>query len=569
MRPSFVAWALYLASGSVHAAVTIYSQRPLGLPTSSVDSARHFYVAIQAKAGDVAGLSIPQKGSFYGFSVEMSVISQILGKNSTHLQVPFLNLMGNLQQRGGAVHVRLGGNTQEFAALVPELSDGKTFSKENGTNENTSLTPNVVYTLDLFEMMKKISALVNVKWYLGVPFKDTTNWQLQIVEHGQAALGDNLLGLQAGNEPDLYAAHGQRVQPYGPSDYFGEFGSLINAIEKNPAIPHKNMLIGPSLATGDWIPEQVWDTGFIPAYSSSLSALAVEHYPNNNCFAQFGIGAPKNSQEEFHTYLNHTAGQLLLRPYLNSSAIAQAAGKPFLMFETNTASCGGFPGISDSFGAALWALDYGMQMAYSNFSGAMLHVGGQNVYYNPFTSPPTSESSFHKWTVGAIYYSTLVMAEAFGLSNTSRIVDLLGNEANIYTPQYAIYENDVLSKVALFNYVSDPSGANDYRATIQMQGGTVPKEVVVKYLASDSVANKFNITWAGQTLGSRFEVDGRLKGNPEAIRIACDQTLTLVPFRCARPALHWYSCAKKLCLRMARRSHFRLRRTPAQSTQQQ
>ena len=55
------------------------------------------------------------------------------------------------------------------------------------------------------------------------------------------------------------------------------------------------------------------------------------------------------------------------------------------MFETNTASCGGFVGISDSFGAALWGLDYAMQMAYSNFSGALFHVGGQNVYYNPFT----------------------------------------------------------------------------------------------------------------------------------------------------------------------------------------
>ena len=58
------------------------------------------------------------------------------------------------------------------------------------------------------------------------------------------------------------------------------------------------------------------------------------------------------------------------------------------MFETNSASCGGFPGISDSFGAALWGLDYGMQMAYSNFSGALFHVGGQNVFYNPFTRMP-------------------------------------------------------------------------------------------------------------------------------------------------------------------------------------
>lgn len=37
-------------------------------------------------------------------------------------------------------------------------------------------------------------------------------------------------------------------------------------------------LIGPNIATGDWTPEMVWDTGFIPSYSSSLAALAVEQY---------------------------------------------------------------------------------------------------------------------------------------------------------------------------------------------------------------------------------------------------------------------------------------------------
>jgi hypothetical protein len=52
------------------------------------------------------------------------------------------------------------------------------------------------------------------------------------------------------------------------------------------------------------------------------------------------------------------------------------------MFETNTASCGGFAGISDSFGAALWGADYALQMAYGNFSGALFHVGGQADFYN-------------------------------------------------------------------------------------------------------------------------------------------------------------------------------------------
>lgn len=56
------------------------------------------------------------------------------------------------------------------------------------------------------------------------------------------------------------------------------------------------------------------------------------------------------------------------------------------MFETNTASCGGFKGLSDSFGAALWALDYGLTMAAVNFAEALLHVSGQGVYYNVSTS---------------------------------------------------------------------------------------------------------------------------------------------------------------------------------------
>ena len=68
--------------------------------------------------------------------------------------------------------------------------------------------------------------------------------------------------------------------------------------------------------------------------------------------------------------------------YYNSGMVAQAANLPLIMFETNTASCGGFAGISDSFGAALWTIDYGMQMAWSNFTHALLHIGGQNVFYN-------------------------------------------------------------------------------------------------------------------------------------------------------------------------------------------
>ena len=74
-----------------------------------------------------------------------------------------------------------------------------------------------------------------------------------------------------------------------------------------------------------------------------------------------------------------------MRNLLDSTLLAQQYSLPFIMFETNSASCGGFAGVSNVYGIALWALDYGLQMVYSNLTHALIHMGGQDVYYNPFT----------------------------------------------------------------------------------------------------------------------------------------------------------------------------------------
>lgn len=76
----------------------------------------------------------------------------------------------------------------------------------------------------------------------------------------------------------------------------------------------------------------------------------------------------------------------------------------------------------------------------------------------------------------------MVMAEAMGPSNTSQILDLNANSENVYTPAYAIYENGVPARVALFNYIDDPSGASTYSASISVNG-VVPSQVKVKYVS--------------------------------------------------------------------------------------
>jgi hypothetical protein len=83
------------------------------------------------------------------------------------------------------------------------------------------------------------------------------------------------------------------------------------------------------------------------------------------------------------------------------------------------------------------------------------------------------QGAYRQWTIGPIYYSVLAMAETLGSSNVSQVLDLNANNASIYTPAYVIAERGSPTRVALFNYITDPSGASDYTANIVVQSQTV------------------------------------------------------------------------------------------------
>ena len=90
-----------------------------------------------------------------------------MGKNSSYIQVPFLNLMSTLASRAGEVHIRVGGNTQDYATLVDFLDQGRVIEKMSQDTNNPTSTPTLLFTRDLLYMMNNISNFVPVKWYLG------------------------------------------------------------------------------------------------------------------------------------------------------------------------------------------------------------------------------------------------------------------------------------------------------------------------------------------------------------------------------------------------------------------
>ncbi|KAG6871647.1 hypothetical protein C0995_001867 [Termitomyces sp. Mi166 len=261
---------------------------------------------------------------------------------------------------------------------------------------------------------------------------------------------------------------------------------------KSVNLPGTDLLVGPSIAYANWTTEEVWNMGFVSAYNENLAFLTVENYPTDNCALCFYTGSLiHDPQTIFPNFLSHTSQfseNNIIQKFLNSTQFTIANGKWLLMMETNTGSCSGFPGISDAFGATLWRIDYAFQMAYNNFAGGMIHVGGQNVYYNPFTPPLTNQSTFHQWTVGPTYYSALVAAESIGPSNGTQVFDFGANSGNVYTPAYAFYENRDPVHVGIINYVTDPMGASDLQVQIVIGGSAIgqsnqgPASVKVKYI---------------------------------------------------------------------------------------
>lgn len=131
-----------------------------------------------------------------------------MGQHGKTINPIFLNYMANIRNRAGCGPViRVGGNTQESSTLVFD-KDAATTEKIKIHNYSPTQTPIINYTPELLYVMANISSLIDVEWYFGLSFNETSvttqNPNVPLAaEWIQRILGSNLRGLALGNEPDL------------------------------------------------------------------------------------------------------------------------------------------------------------------------------------------------------------------------------------------------------------------------------------------------------------------------------------------------------------------------------
>jgi hypothetical protein len=188
----------------------------------------------------------------------------------------------------------------------------------------------------------------------------------------KSLLGPWLAGIELGNEPDSYAHHGLRALPWTPSEYEAQVSAYRRAIARvAPAIPVAGPGVSGSRAFQRWGPAEV--------RRQHPALLTGHHYPLS-CKA---LPAPS-----IEALLSARTRKKEAASLLRFLAVSRASTTPFRMDETNTVSCGGKAGISDTFASALWAVSYIARTMAAGAVGINLQGNPANCSgYSPLCAP--------------------------------------------------------------------------------------------------------------------------------------------------------------------------------------
>jgi hypothetical protein len=269
------------------------------------------------------------------------------------------NLIAMFRRLGPSV-LRIGGSSTDKTVWTPD-----------GAGQTTGqVAPSDVAALAAFVKAAGWQCLYSVN--LGGVAYGATTPELAAEEVAYAAqqFGGSLLGVEIGNEPDLYGYPDRYfADDWSLSKFltlWGQFRAAIVASTPNAPIA------GPADATY----EEQFTVPFGKAVTKDEIMLLTQHYYR-------GSDLLPTSTAEFLVSPDPTL--------LGSLAILEAAvqdiGVPFRMTECNSyynsgATDIGKNGIGNSYASALWVIDFLFNCAQGGACGANFHGGGQ-VEYSP------------------------------------------------------------------------------------------------------------------------------------------------------------------------------------------
>lgn len=414
-------------------------------------------VTVQTKT---PGKEIPR--DFAGFSLEVSMSGQgvtaFKGGSATSASKPRESVVYALGYPGspnaGYFHfmrnlgpgiLRLGGNSQDNTCWDPKAAPHPAACKATITAADLRL-------------FSDAAAASGWKLILGINLKQNSpEWALGEVTQGIAKniATPHILALEIGNEPDLYR-RGARPKSYSPQDHVKDFLGYLHAFRANP-VAKRYAVVGPATCC-EW--RNPRDLGiFVDGVGAeNLKFVTIHNYSATTCGGRTVTIAQLLSPELMDRF-NERAKRL--------AAAANARGLPIAMAETNSASCGGMPGVSNAFASAVWGLDYMFSLAKDGFRSVNFHAsyrpGGSS--YNPvdtFGKRTASGGWAYRNVAQPLYYAEYMFAR--NASGKHLLPTSINTSANIHADAV---EACARCAVSVFVINEDSSAAGEVRIRVQ------------------------------------------------------------------------------------------------------
>ncbi|KAF2185105.1 glycoside hydrolase family 79 protein [Zopfia rhizophila CBS 207.26] len=390
--------------------------------------------------------------SFVSFSLELAFFPDFAGNKSAPNTFSD-NLLNNLKGiQGTKPEIRVGGNTQDYALFDPDLKVAT-----NGTyiDSISKDYPRILYIGPSF--FESYQTWPDVKFVHGFNLakndteaaESTTN---SVPVACKALDGDNFLYWEMGNEPDLFKTSAQgimRPSSWSEQDYVKEWDEEVARVKK--ALKEK--------CGAEWVSEKKfkWLAPSFAGTSNSLDAVkswnaglknnsnTIERFSSHNYIG--GATQPGVTLAGF--LLNHTKTVSSVGNHNREQKALKNAGMdlPYILGEANSLYNQGAPGLSNSFGAALWGVDFNLMCAATDIRQVYMHMG-TDYRYASWQAITTNKTSIG---TKAPYYGNIAVAAALGdITKADVRVQNIPLTQETETA-YAIYSGDKLKRLMVIN----------------------------------------------------------------------------------------------------------------------
>jgi hypothetical protein len=269
------------------------------------------------------------------------------------------NLIALFQRLGSSV-LRIGGNSVDQEVWTP---NGKGLTKGQ-------IAPSDVASLAAFVKATGWKCLYGINLEGSAPaspYTTTPALAAADVAYAVQAFGSSLLGIEIGNECDVY---GDGTNYYAGTGWslstfetlWQQYRGAILALTPNAHIT------GPADADH----ESTWTVPFGQYATKSEISLLTQHYYRGDGQAPTSTAA----------YLV-TPDPALIADLQILQAGAQGVGLPYRISECNSFYNGGASGVSNSYASSLWVIDFLFNCAQAGASGVNFHGGGDGPGYTP------------------------------------------------------------------------------------------------------------------------------------------------------------------------------------------